>query len=265
MALGLFDGLRAAGVDLARPDDFARWHGLIEASRAAGRMLGALDEAGQDPAALLDAARLARASLKLDRRRASAAVPSPRPVAREGAAWIGAVDRDGAAVSLVQTLGGAFGSGVVSARTGVLMNNRGAALALDPDRGPVLRPGRRVPLRALPALLSSPRDERVAAFGTTGPGAQDVAAQLAERLTRGMAPREALAAPRFALGATPDGRDAAVLVEAERGPDPAAALRSAGHLLVEADAGTLRSAGIVLRDRSGRIAAASDEGAVEGL
>lgn len=264
VALGLADGLAAAGFDTAKADGFGRWHGSVEACRAAERLVGDAEASGRDPRDLLDSTRLARFALTLDRERASRALPPASPLLREAAAWIGAVDRDGAAVSVVHTLGGAFGSGVVSARTGILMGNRGAALAIDPDLGPILRPGRRVPLASLPAVLSDARGGRVAALGACGEPAGDTVVQLADRIMRGMAAGDAIAAPRFTLGATPDGRYGAVLVTAEREPGPWGPLRAAGHELVEVESASL-SAGAALRDGSGRLTVSADGGAVSGL
>ncbi len=265
VALGLADGLAQAGFDMAKADGFARWHGLVESCRAADRVVDDADASGRDPAELLDPARLARFALKLDRARAGSAPPPSSPPLREAAASIVVVDRDGAAVSVVHTLGGGFGSGVVSGRTGILLGDRGAALALDPDLGPMLRPGRRVPLASLPAFLSNARDGRVAALGASGEHAPDVLAQLADRVMRGLPAGEAVAAQRFVLGATPDGRAGAVLVEEDREPGPQGPLRSAGHQLVPAEGAGPRIAGLALRDGSGRVAAAADGGAVAGL
>ena len=270
VALGLADGLAAAGFDVGKPDGFGRWHGLIEACRAAEALVDEVEASGRDPADLFDVGRLARFALTLDRERASRAVPPTPPLLSEAAAWIGVVDRDGAAVSVVHTLGGAFGSGLVSTRTGILMGNRGAALAIDSDLGPVLRPGRRVPLASLPVLLSNARDGRVAALGASGVQAADVVAQVADRILRGTTAHDAVASSRFTLGATPDGREGAVLVEEDRESGPLGSLRSAGHQIVAGEAATARSAvagaaGLVMRDGTGRLAAAADDGMVAGL
>ncbi|WP_237476390.1 gamma-glutamyltransferase [Lichenibacterium dinghuense] len=264
VALGLAGALAAAGFDAAEADGFGRWHGLIESCRAADAVVDDAETRDRDPADLLDGARLARFALKLDRARASRAGAPARAPLDEAASAIVAVGRDGSAVSVVQTLGSAFGSGIVCGRTGVLMGNRGAGLALDPDLGPILRPGRRVPLASLPALVSNARDGRVAAIGALGAAAPAAVAQLADRAMRGAGPGEALAAPRFALGAAPDGREAAVLVKAEREPGPRRPLRAAGHTIVEGES-AVWTAGVALRDGAGRVTAAADGGAAEGI
>ena len=265
VALGLFAGLGADGFAAEKRDGFPHWHGTVESLRAAAAMIDAEDAGGRDPAGLLDAERLAWASLALDRERARRVAPPVASPLDEAAVWIGVVDRDGAAVSLVQTLGGAYGSGVVSGRTGILMGNRAAALAIDPDLGPVLRPGRRVPLRSLPALATSPRDGRVAALGAEGDGAPVLLVQLAALLLRGDGLGPAAAMPRVALGAVPGEGDAAVLFDDERPPGPVARLRSAGHAMVPVAASGIGACGAVLREPTGRVAAAWDDGAVSGI
>lgn len=265
VALGLFAGLGEDGFAAAARDGFAHWHGLIASLRDAQARLDGAEADGRDPAALLDAEGLARASLSLDRARAPRTEPPRALPIVEDSVWIGAADRDGAAVSLVQTLGGPFGSGVVSGRTGILLGNRAAALAIDPDLGPVLRAGRRVPLRSLPALATSPRAGRVAAIGGEGDHAAVLVAQLAALLLHGDGPAAALDRPRIALGAVPEEGHAAVLVDADRQPGSAVRLRSAGHVLVSAEATLFRTTGAVSRDETGRVAAASDRGAVAGL
>jgi len=149
VALGLLAGLR----DL-KPDSFDHWHCLIESAKYAERMV--LDALAweRDPAELLDADWLKLESRRIDRGRASESLPCTPPLLVEEAIWIGVVGRDGSAVSLVQSLGSAFGSGVVSGRTGLLLGNRGAGLALDPRLGSLLAPGRRP--TAAPRLRSGP-------------------------------------------------------------------------------------------------------------
>ena len=265
VTLGLFAGLGPEGFDATPRDGFAHWHGLIGSLRAAARRIDAAEAGGHDPAELLDAARLARASLALDRARAAPAEP-PRPwPIDEAAVWIGAVDREGAAVSLVQTLGGPYGSGVVSGRTGILLGNRAAALSLDPDLGPVLRPGRRVPLRSLPALTAAPRAGRVAAIGAAGDQGAVLVTQVASLLLRGDGLGDAMARPRIAFGAVPGDGDAAVLVDDDRQPGPAARLRSAGHVLLPAAPAAFGTVGAAVRDETGRVAAFAEGGAVAGI
>src|SRR5204862_4748502 len=73
--------------------------------------------------------------------------------------YIAAVDRNGNAASLIQSLYGAFGSGVVAGSTGVVLQNRGAYFSLDPTHPNRLEPGK-VPLHTLIASMGF-RDEKL--------------------------------------------------------------------------------------------------------
>jgi gamma-glutamyltranspeptidase/glutathione hydrolase len=64
----------------------------------------------------------------IDARRAQLPAPVAEPAG--GTVCVCAVDRDGMAVSLLQSLYEAFGSGVVAGDTGIVLNNRAAAFAI---------------------------------------------------------------------------------------------------------------------------------------
>ncbi len=73
--------------------------------------------------------------------------------------WVGAVDAQGNAASLVQSVYFHYGAGVVAGRTGVVLQNRGAYFSLDPAHPNRLEPGKR-PLHTLIASLAV-RDGRL--------------------------------------------------------------------------------------------------------
>lgn len=133
-----------------------------------------------------------------------------------------AADSDGHAVSLIQSVFGAFGAGIVEPRTGILLHNRGASFSLDPASPNVLAPGKRPLHTLMPAMVRrGGRLELV--LGTMGGRAQfQIHAQLLFRLLRGAAPGAAVAAPRFVV----DGRS--VLAEAGAVEAAGTALRLAG-------------------------------------
>jgi oxamate amidohydrolase len=86
---------------------------------------------GQGQAARID---LARVSSRVDL----------NPLDSKGdTAWLGVVDPDGNAVSLIQSIYQDFGSGVVPAGTGVLLHNRGSYFSLEPSHVNRLEPGKR--------------------------------------------------------------------------------------------------------------------------
>ena len=179
------------------------------------------------------------------------------PLLAEEAVLIGAVDRDGRAVALVQSLGGAFGSGVVSGRTGLLLGNRGAAATLHAEAGPVLAPWQRPPLDSVPAFMTS-REGRVTSLGATAPGAAWTLLQVACRLVRGAGLADALKAPRFAFASAAEEPELGVKVEDAAEPSLLSRLRSAGHVVMPDQTTGLRTAAAVSRLPSGRIEAAVD-------
>ena len=57
--------------------------------------------------------------------------------------YLCATDRDGNAISLIQSVFAAFGSRVIAGDTGVIMNNRLCSFGLDPSKANSLKPGKR--------------------------------------------------------------------------------------------------------------------------
>jgi len=85
--------------------------------------------------------------------------------------YIAAVDSEGNAASLIHSLYGVFGSGVVAGRSGIVLQNRGAYFSLDPSHPNKLEPGKR-PLHTLIASLAL-RDHKLwQVFGCMGADGQ---------------------------------------------------------------------------------------------
>jgi gamma-glutamyltranspeptidase len=119
--------------------------------------------------------------------------------------YLCAADGEGCVVSLIQSLAGSFGSGVIAEGTGVLLHNRGMYFSLDPAHVNRLEPRKRTMHTLIPALAA--RDGRCwAAFGCMGADGQpQIQAQLVASLVDlGMEPQEAVAAPRVRVA--PGGR-----------------------------------------------------------
>ena len=111
-----------------------------------------------------------------------------------GTVYLCAVDRDGMAVSFIQSLFQGFGSGLVAPGTGVVLQNRGACFAV----GGRVEPGRRPYHTIIPGLLL--RDGRLLGpFGVMGGFIQAQAhMQLVSALVDdGLDPQAALDRPRF--------------------------------------------------------------------
>ena len=188
-------GGATAGADL-------RWAHLgIEATK---RALADRDAHLSDPAfvdvpvaRLLDPAygdALARA---IDPGRASTPLPSRAPRGG-GTIWLGVVDPQGNAVSLIESNYAGFGSGVVDPATGIAYQNRGSYFSLDPEHPNVLAPGKRTLHTLLPGMLL--RDGRPwVVHGSMGGDAQPaIFAQVVSALVDGgVDVATAVAAPRW--------------------------------------------------------------------
>jgi gamma-glutamyltranspeptidase/glutathione hydrolase len=134
------------------------------------------------------------------------------------------VDSDGKAISLIQSLYGDFGSGVVAPGTGVVLNNRASCF----EMGGRVEPGRRPYHTTIPGMLVDDGKLR-GPFGVMGGFIQAQAhVQLVSALIdQEMDPQAALDQPRFRID-----RDC---VQLEEGYWPAAEGLSAEGLRVVLD------------------------------
>jgi gamma-glutamyltranspeptidase / glutathione hydrolase len=112
--------------------------------------------------------------------------------------YLCATDRDGNAVSLIQSIFAAFGSRIIAGDTGVIMNNRLCSFGLDPGKANVLKPGKR-PAHTLNTYMVF-KDGRLFALGGS-PGADDQQQTnlqvLLNLLALEMDPQAAVEAPRW--------------------------------------------------------------------
>jgi gamma-glutamyltranspeptidase/glutathione hydrolase len=171
-----------------------------------------------------------------------------------GAVAVVAMDAEGFAVSLLQSVFHPFGAGLLEPETGLVLHNWGACFSLDPGSPDLLEPGRRPPHTLVP-VLELDREGPVGAHGVAGGGPQpQIHAHLLLNLLLGRSSAGSLAAPRWIVRAD--------RVHAERGV-PAEALASiaaAGFEVVEAgDAGDEVGHGqLVRRGSAGELLAATD-------
>jgi gamma-glutamyltranspeptidase/glutathione hydrolase len=85
--------------------------------------------------------------------------------------YLAVVDRDGNAVSLIESVFSEFGSACVAPGTGVLLNNRLIGFSLDPASPNVLAPGKR-PVHTLNTVIAIEGTTLRLVFGTPGRHAQ---------------------------------------------------------------------------------------------
>ncbi|KQO55218.1 gamma-glutamyltransferase [Methylobacterium sp. Leaf87] len=270
LILGIFDRL-----GVTRPETTAHYHGLIEATKRAfairDRIVTDFDRLSVDPARFLDPARLDREAAAIDMRRA-ATLPLRNP--GEGdTVWMGAIDKDGLAVSYIQSIYWEYGSGVVLPKTGIHWQNRGTSFSLDPNAVNPLEPGRR-PFHTLIPALAAFDDGRVMAYGSMGgDGQPQFQAQIFARYADyGMSPAAAVDAPRLLYGRTWGAESLTVKVEDRFDPACIAALGAMGHTVEELGGAYIDSLGhagmLVRHPGNGRIEAVHDprsDGGSEGL
>jgi gamma-glutamyltranspeptidase len=156
----------------------------------------------------------------------------PQPAAPAGGDTIALVtaDREGNAVSLIQSLYFTFGSGLMAGDTGVVLQNRGAFFSLDPGHVNALAPGKMTMHTLIPAMyLEGGRPRFV--YGTMGGEGQPQtqAAILTRRLFRRFAPQAAIEAPRWLYGRTWGTASRALSLEGRYSTELARTLEDRGH------------------------------------
>lgn len=113
--------------------------------------------------------------------------------------YLCAVDALGNAVSMIQSLFHAFGSGITVPGTGIVLHNRGSAFSLDPDSCRVLSPRVRPYHTLAPAMVLAPDNALWMVLGTPGADGQTqtLTQILLNRLLLGMPPQRAVEAARW--------------------------------------------------------------------
>ncbi|MEY8875582.1 MAG: gamma-glutamyltransferase family protein [Leptothrix sp. (in: b-proteobacteria)] len=228
LILGTYDRLRQPGWS---PDTVAGIHALVESTKQAFRVRDrhVADPARMslDPMQLLGDDVLATLAARVPM---DAASPWPAPVSDGDTTWMGAVDAQGRAVSMIQSIFFEFGSGVVLPGTGICWQNRGCSFDLQPGRLRSLAP-RTKPFHTLNPAMAELADGRVLTYGTMGGEGQPQtqAAVFARSVWGDDNVRAAIAAPRWLLGRTWAEPSTTLKVES-RYPDAVIeGLRALGH------------------------------------
>lgn len=229
-ALVALNILECFDVPALEPGGAEALHLRIEAMKLAfadrARFVADPEHAEVPTAGLLDKAYARARARAIDRSRAlpDAAPGMPGPASET--VYLTVADADGNVVSLINSLYGAFGSGLVAGDTGIALQNRGRGFVLDPAHPNCIAPGKRPFHTLIPAMLFDDAGPRVS-FGVMG---GDVQAQghvqvVSNLVDHGLNVQEALDAPRFHyLG----GAEVA-LEEDEVPPDVRERLAELGH------------------------------------
>jgi gamma-glutamyltranspeptidase / glutathione hydrolase len=169
--------------------------------------------------------------------------------------YLCAADEHGNVVSLIQSVSGSFGSGVVAEGTGVLLQNRAAYFSLEPAHVNRLEPRKRTMHTLIPAMAGR-HGSCWAAFGSMGADGQpQIQSQVFLNLVeRGLNPAEAVAEPRLRVPAGGGG----LWVEADYPMAGEVARGVAGGTLLPARSWQMGHAAALVVDRLGRWRAGAD-------
>ncbi len=204
------------------------------------------------------------ARIRMDR--AAGALPPLDP--KGDTVWFGVVDGHGNAVSLIQSIYHDFGSGIVPAGTGVILQNRGSFFSLSKTHVNRLEPRKRCFHTLNPAMLF--RDGRpLLVYGTMGgEGQPQTQAAIATRIVDyGLTPAEAVAAPRWLYGRTWGAASNDTKIEARVPPAVRDELARRGHPVRAVDDYTdvMGHAGAILIDASSGVLQGATDPRSDGL
>ena len=197
MILRILAGYDLAGEGTSEAD---RIHLLAEATKAA---YAARDALVGDPKftavpverLLSDAhAEHIRAAIRLDR---AGPAPSYDEAEHKHTIYLCVVDRDGNAISFINSIFHEFGSGIMAPESGVLLHSRGSMFRTTPGHPNSIAPGKRPLHTIIPGMLMQDGRARMP-FGVMGGNYQATghAHLLMHMLDRGLDPQAALETPR---------------------------------------------------------------------
>ena len=214
----------------ADPHATERHHVLMEAARLAYAMRDAFvadpDMADVPVAHMLADDTIEKLVARIDRKRR---VPDLGPVLQPGGTdtvYLSVVDRDGLAVSFINSLFAQWGCGIVTERTGICFHCRGVGFTLEAGHPNAIAPGKR-PLHTLVPAMAMKDGAPVMPFGVMGAAYQPMGHVLvvSNMLDYGMDPQEALDFPRMFVEGSVIGIEDGFPVEVRQ------ALTAMGHTL----------------------------------
>ena len=203
LALGILEGH-----DLAAMSEATRLHHEIEALRLGFEF--AIDEVGEPTDAMLGKvqAALSAAGLAARRKRITDHATAPVRVGGGNSAdttYLCTIDQEGNAVSLMMSICGGFGAGLVAGDSGVILNNRASQFSTRRGHPNALAPGRRPRHTILPGMvLREGKPEFLLGCIGLNNHPQGQVQTLVNVLDLGMNPQQAVDAPRFRVVMTTD-------------------------------------------------------------
>jgi gamma-glutamyltranspeptidase/glutathione hydrolase len=190
------------------------------------------------------------------RRQADAVFARPQAVRANQSSdttYLCAADRDGNAISFIQSVFAPFGSRLIAGDTGVVMNNRLCSFGLDPSKANALKPGKR-PAHTLNTYMVFKGDDVFAVGGS--PGADDQPQTnfqiIHDLVDLEMDPQSAVEAPRWSHQPGTPPRDRlpeALRLEEDFDRETIKGLKNKGHQVSVVERWSFGSAKVIMRDR----------------
>ena len=174
---------------------------------------------------------------------------------------VAAADGDGYAVSLIQSVYHAFGSGLIDPATGILFHNRGTGFSLDDASPNVIAPRKRPAHTLMPVMTTHQGATRHVLSTMGGQGQPQILGQVLLRALGGVGAQAAVTAPRAVVGLQVDGGTTdSVTVEADLPTAAVASIGGLGLMATEVPPHTegLGQTNVIFIDDSGSMMAASD-------
>jgi gamma-glutamyltranspeptidase/glutathione hydrolase len=228
IALNLAKGFDVSGMGAQSPD---RYHYLIESMRrgyadalqyvADPRMV----EVPIGPLLSDEYADRRRAGISGDH--ADPNISYGNPIGGADTVYVTAVDSDGNACSLINSLFAGFGTGLVAPTTGIALQNRGSLFSFDPNHLNYLQ-GKKRPFQTIIPAMATKDDEMYLSFGVMGGFVQPQGhlQVVSNMVDFGMDSQAALDALRFKVMVEGDN---SVIVEEDADPAVVENLRKRGH------------------------------------
>lgn len=230
LLLGVFDRLQQQGV-APSVDSFDYVHALVESTKASFKIR---DRYVTDPQYMEQAANSFLTDDVLQELVASVdlkkAAPWPQATGAGDTVWLGAIDKNGCAVSFIQSVFWEFGSGCILPQSGITWQNRGTSFSLDAAHHNCLKPLRR-PFHTIQPAMAELGDGRVMPYGTMGgEGQPQTQAMVFSRYVHyGQSLQQSVTAPRWLLGKTWGSEKTNLRIEQRFAPEVYQQLLAAGH------------------------------------
>ncbi len=228
-ALIAFNILAQTGIRRHAPDSAERLHLEIEAMKLAwelrNRHIADPDFAEVPVDELLSNKMAVRLSSTIDM---NTSLDIETVMRRSDTIYLSVVDKQRLAVSFINSVYDGFGSGIVTPKTGIALQNRGAGFVTDPRHPNCISPSKRPLHTIIPAMVR--KDGLVdMSFGVMGGDYQPMGhmSVAVNRYIYGMDPQEAIDQPRY----FPSARK--VIVESGVTQSARAGLLARGHVLEE--------------------------------